>query len=252
MKSAVLRVDRDDLGSGGRPRLSLRPGHRRSATPCSRARAACRQPSADEVTPSPAKPTTALSTTSAPPSAPRSPPSPSGPVQSVCPLRQEIRPSSDARFEVRRPAATTSGRSSCSLGGENLDRVEQAPSATTSKARVGPITSTAWVPIEPVDPTRATFLGELPVWNRLQRPRPRLIPSAPVGPGSRSPAARTATRRTGRASHRGRATTDPMSFKLRSRFTSDSHRSPIGADDGDHDARAARPSRSSTGGCARL
>ena len=61
----VLGVDGDDLAAARGARLGDDRARPRSGSPCSRARAACRLRSAASVAGSPAKPTTALSTTSA-------------------------------------------------------------------------------------------------------------------------------------------------------------------------------------------
>ena len=147
---AVLGVDRDDLGPGvcraawttGAPAMSDSLLARASRRPA---------PSAASVTGSPAKPTTAL-TTRRPPwptaTSPRRRPSPRSPAAARPPA---------SGTRAGSPMATSSGRSRRAWAtSRSTDR--WAASATNRK-RSGSVstTSIAWVPIEPVEPTRLTL-----------------------------------------------------------------------------------------------
>src|SRR4051794_27003283 len=103
-------------------------------------------PSDATVGPSPAEPTSAFSTRSAPLSV-TSFTSPSGPL-STSPSVQRSAARAAARSSAR-PIRLTPNWAACSSSSVSLD---PAASATTSRSRERETTSRAWVPIDPVDP----------------------------------------------------------------------------------------------------
>ena len=251
VQGAVLGVDGHDLGSGSRRAPWLRPRHPRSATPCSRAPAACPRRERTSVTPSPANPTTAFRTTSAPPSDPAIATSPSGPVRLGSLWQQAGRAQ---MLASRRRATTTSGRSSCAWAARSSTESMRTESDDLEPLAVGPhdidgLSADRPGRADERDLSRPTCVAVYRIAGCV-RPRLGVIPSAPIAPGSRSPATRTAARRSGRASHRGRAAAIPCPSSLRSRFTSDSQRSPTGPRPRPP-RRATRPSGRSTDGCGR-
>ena len=152
VERAVLGVHRDDLGARrcavarwttGAPAMSdslLARARRRPAS------------SAARVTGSPAKPTTPLTDhlgqawRSRP--GPRSRPPPRSPAAAAA---------ASSGASAGSPMATTSGRSRRAWATEHVDRARwpRAPPRRTGRGTPS-ITSTAWVPIDPVDPTRLT------------------------------------------------------------------------------------------------
>ena len=224
MHRAVLAVDRHQLGARGLPHLRAPPARRRSATPCWPGPGAGRRASVASVTRRPAKPTTPLTHTSA--SAPRLA-RPSSPTRSSHDGSAAL---SSSRW-VPSATATTAGRRRAACAASAATSRPLAPRATIrNRSGSASTTSMVWVPIEPVDPASATVVVNPRTGRARRTPRRRT-----------RTAARRASRRTGRGSRRGPGRVAAMSFTPRSRLSSDSHRSPIGAA-----TAAARPIRNAS------
>ena len=114
--------------------------------------------------------------------------------------------------------ATTSGRSSLACCRQDLHRGRCPERHDFEPAAIGPDhidrlsadrtrgadeRDLHWSPYVAMPVARVTAVSQSP------RPPMRLIPSAPVGRGNRSPARRKAARRTGRASRRGQGASIP-------------------------------------------
>src|SRR5215211_1967695 len=104
-------------------------------------------PSVATVGPRPAAPVSALSTRSQPDSVPSSI-RPSGPASTSPPVQRSAALAAASASE--RAMRSTRMRSACWT---SCSQLEEAASATTSRPALRPTTSSAWVPIEPVDPT---------------------------------------------------------------------------------------------------
>ncbi len=169
VQGAVLGVHGHDLGTRGRlgPGTTGAPAMRDSLLARASRRPASR---AARVTGSPAKPTTALTTTSprramaARPSAPVSTSVPGGTAAASAGARAGVADGDHLGPQRRAWAASTS--------------TERQVARPTARNRSGSavITSTAWVPMDPVDPTRLTLTG------RLRRRRPGSSARSPAPP----------------------------------------------------------------------
>ena len=206
-----------------RPRRGHQRRRRRPGSPCWPARASAPRASAASVASSPAAPTIAFSTTSAPrraTSSDRRRPRPRAPRRRT------------SRGRARRPPASARAIAAHAVrarrGDQRARRWSGRPGRRRDSSGWPRTISSAWTPIEPVAPSTATDFTPRSVLTSIGAPLTSLVTRPMASARSSRRCRRRAGRRSGRARRRARPAGCRCPSRPQSRLRYDSNRSPTG------------------------